>query len=118
MIGLDTFKARVQESGKACSDFNTEVFFASERKETAQARTSPGLGKPGLPPRLVSDQMINIFFQEWAPLFPIVHRPTILKLYTEYLADPHGIVDDHTVAQLNLIFGIAALSAEVQIIIS
>lgn len=58
--------------------------------------------------------MINIFFQEWAPLFPVLHRPTFLDLYTEYVADPEGMKDQHAVAQLNLVFGIAALSAEVR----
>lgn len=58
--------------------------------------------------------MVNIFFQEWAPLFPIIHRPTFLKLYTEYIADPESLKNPHSIAQLNLVFGIAALSAEVR----
>lgn len=66
------------------------------------------------PPRLVSDQLINIFFQEWAPLYPVVHRPTILKAYEEYLADEESLRSNRPVmAQLNLIFGIAALSSTV-----
>lgn len=66
------------------------------------------------PPRLVSDQLINIFFQEWAPLYPVVHRPTILKAYEQYLNNSDSLKDDvHTMAQLNLIFGVAALSANV-----
>lgn len=66
------------------------------------------------PPRLVSDQLINIFFQEWAPLYPVVHRPTILKAYEQYLNDSMALkYDIHATAQLNLIFGIAALSANV-----
>ncbi|KAE8373268.1 fungal-specific transcription factor domain-containing protein [Aspergillus bertholletiae] len=63
-------------------------------------------------PRLVSDQLINIFFQEWAPLYPVVHRPTILKAYEQYLSSTetsHG--SKHDMAQLNLIFGIAALAS-------
>lgn len=64
---------------------------------------------------MVSDQMINIFFQEWAPLFPVVHRPTVLKAYTDYVNDPEGVKDNHSLAQLNLIFNIATLSAEVRI---
>ena len=57
--------------------------------------------------------MINIFFQEWAPLFPILHRTTFLDLYADCMANPEAVKDQHVVAQLNLIFGIAALSAEV-----
>ena len=64
---------------------------------------------------MVSDQMINIFFQEWAPLFPVIHRPTILKAYTDYVTEPESVMDNHSLANLNLIFGIAALSAEVSI---
>lgn len=64
------------------------------------------------PPRLVSDQLINIFFQEWAPLYPVVHRPTILKAYEQYLLNTESLQSDaRTMAQLNLIFGIAALSS-------
>ncbi|CEO59379.1 hypothetical protein PMG11_04055 [Penicillium brasilianum] len=66
------------------------------------------------PPRLVSDQLINIFFQEWAPLYPVVHRPTILKAYGEYLNNSDSVkpkLDSHVMAQLNLVFGIAALSS-------
>ncbi|KAJ5561689.1 hypothetical protein N7461_000450 [Penicillium sp. DV-2018c] len=64
------------------------------------------------PPRLVSDQLINIFFQEWAPLYPVVHRPTILKAYEQYLNNPETLQRNvHVMAQLNLIFGIAALSS-------
>ena len=62
---------------------------------------------------MASDQMINIFFQEWSPLFPVLHRPTILKHYTEFVADPNKLHNMHVTAQLYLIFGIASLSAEV-----
>lgn len=67
------------------------------------------------PPRLVSDQMINIFFQEWAPLFPVLHRPTFLSLYEQYVASPESLVDKKSFAKLNLVFGIAALSSDVGI---
>lgn len=109
---IDNFKVKLQESGKPCSDFKTEAFFTPKIDVTPTKKSTSGASR--LPPRLVSDQMINIFFQEWAPLFPIVHRPTILKIYTEYVASPHSVKDKHAIAQLNLIFGIAALSAEVR----
>jgi hypothetical protein len=57
--------------------------------------------------------MINIFFQEWAPLFPVLHRPTFLKLYADYLADPENVTDGHSLAQLHLVFAISAVSNEV-----
>ncbi|PYH48370.1 C6 transcription factor FacB/Cat8 [Aspergillus saccharolyticus JOP 1030-1] len=63
-------------------------------------------------PRLVSDQLINIFFQEWAPLYPVVHRPSILKAYEQYLLGTESLRDSkHNLTQLNLIFGIAALAS-------
>jgi hypothetical protein len=61
----------------------------------------------------VSDQMINIFFQEWAPLFPVLHRPSFLALYEQYVASPDTMVDKKSIAKLNLVFGIAALSSDV-----
>lgn len=67
------------------------------------------------PPRLVSDQLINIFFQEWAPLYPVVHRPTVLKSYEQYLSNLDCAQRNaHDMAQLNLIFGIAALTSKVE----
>lgn len=65
------------------------------------------------PPRLVSDQLVNIFFQEWAPLFPVLHRPGFLTLYDQYVTNPELCLDRKAMAQLNLVFGIAALSCEV-----
>ncbi|KAL4977342.1 fungal-specific transcription factor domain-containing protein [Aspergillus desertorum] len=63
-------------------------------------------------PRLVSDQLINIFFQEWAPLYPVVHRPTILKAYEQYLSNSESLRGNKLeMAQLNLIFAVAALGA-------
>lgn len=59
--------------------------------------------------------MINIFFQEWAPLFPILHRPTFLALYEQYVSKPEDLTDKKSIAQLNLCFGIAALSSDVSL---
>ena len=66
---------------------------------------------------MVADHLINIYFQEWAPLFPLIHKPTVLKVYTEYVADPESVKDKHDIAVLNLIFSIAILSAEVRFLI-
>ena len=109
----DTFKAKIQESGKSCSDFRTESFFTATSRPTSSGSISATSATSKAPPRLVSDQMINIFFQEWAPLFPVLHRPTFLKIYTDYVVNPEGLQDQQAIAQLNLVFGIAALSAEV-----
>ncbi|KAL8707422.1 MAG: hypothetical protein Q9220_007541 [cf. Caloplaca sp. 1 TL-2023] len=109
---VDTFIAKAKESSKQCPDVKTDAFFVSE---TANPSLVGSPSKPltvKAPPRLVSDQMTNIFFQEWAPLFPVLHRPTFLNLYTHYVADPEAPKDQHSVAQLNLVFGIAALSTD------
>lgn len=57
--------------------------------------------------------MINIFFQEWAPLFPVLHRPSFLGLYEQYVSNPEELTDKKSIAKLNLCFGIAALSSDV-----
>lgn len=113
-MSLEMFKLKVQESGRPCTDFKTESFFATDNKASNPPGSSPKCATAmKAPPRLVSDQMINIFFQEWAPLFPVLHRPTFLDTYTNFVAYPEGIKDRHAIAQLNLVFGIAALSTEV-----
>ena len=110
----DTFKLKVQESGRPCTDFKPETFFAADTKATTSLGSSPKRAAVmKAPPRLISDQMINIFFQEWAPLFPVLHRPTFLQVYTDFVANPEAIKDQHALAQLNLVFSIAALSTEV-----
>jgi len=93
------------------TDINSSAFFGAGARQTA---THPKrIVSFKAPPRLVSDQMINIFFQEWAPLFPILHRPTFLSLYEQYVASPDTMSDKKSIAQLNLVFGIAALSSDV-----
>ena len=110
----DAFKAKAQGMGTSCPDFKTEDFFPDDMRALLSPEPVPeGDVVIRTSPRLVSDQMVNIFFQEWAPLFPILHRPTFLKLYERYITDPEGIKDHQSIAQLNLVFGIAALSAEV-----
>ncbi|QIW95548.1 hypothetical protein AMS68_001066 [Peltaster fructicola] len=63
------------------------------------------------PPRMLSDQLVNIYFQEWAPLFPVLHRPTFLTTYERFVADPEIISDRAELAHLNLVFAIASLSS-------
>ncbi|MCJ1391399.1 hypothetical protein MMC18_004263 [Xylographa bjoerkii] len=122
-VFVDAFKSKLQESGKANSTFDSKAFFTPSSRLilttpliATQANCDlvklPGSEGLKVPPRLLSDQMINVFFQEWAPLFPVLHRPTFLKLYAEYVANPMSIKDQHSIAQLHLVFGIAALSSE------
>lgn len=108
-ITLGVFATRLAEQGKSSSTFCAQALTA-----LPPMIAHPHGEKPNAPPRLVSDQLINIFFQEWAPLYPVVHRPTILKAYDRYLTDPESLQANlPVITQLNLIFGIAALSSKV-----
>ncbi|KAL9132164.1 MAG: hypothetical protein Q9217_000098 [Psora testacea] len=112
LIAADAFKAKLKEMGKPFPDFNTQAFFEVEMQDVPPLQTPNSSPNAKMPSRMASDQMINIYFQEWASLFPILHRPTILKLYSDFVASPDDIKDQHAIAQLYLIFGIAASSAE------
>ncbi|KAI7139139.1 hypothetical protein KC324_g16485, partial [Hortaea werneckii] len=108
---VEAFKHRVQETGRSTSEINTEALLASSHRsgsDSPPTPESPVVYKA--PPRLVSDQLVNIFFQEWAPLFPVLHRPAFLALYEKYVAYSEAVSDGTAIAQLNLVFGIAALS--------
>lgn len=61
---------------------------------------------------MFSDRCINIFWQEHAPLFPVLHKPTFLRLYEEYIANPEQMVDDQKLAELHLVFSIAGFSSD------
>lgn len=96
------------EHGKFPRDLSTKSLTQPPRP-VSESRTDQPIQTP---PRLVSDQLINIFFQEWAPLYPVVHRPTILKAYEQYLNSVESLQSSpRDLTQLNLIFGIASLAS-------
>ncbi|KAL4869763.1 hypothetical protein BDV12DRAFT_72067 [Aspergillus spectabilis] len=104
----NTFTTKLADQGQLAPGTSTKALTASPAP-ISHSRLDQALKTA---PRLVSDQLINIFFQEWAPLYPVVHRPTILKAYEQYLSDSESFQGNkHDVAQLNLIFAVAALSA-------
>ncbi|KAF1849308.1 uncharacterized protein K460DRAFT_305313 [Cucurbitaria berberidis CBS 394.84] len=108
---VEAFKQKAQETGRLSTTINSDAFFGAGAK--ASTPNAPKrIVSFKAPPRLVSDQMINIFFQEWAPLFPVFHRPTFLSLYEQYVASPETMHDKKSIAKLNLVFGIAALSSD------
>ncbi|KAI9709294.1 MAG: hypothetical protein M1820_003414 [Bogoriella megaspora] len=109
---VEAYKRRIQESGQSYPDVDTEAFFTSSQDEKIRSRAGSLDISP--PPRMVSDQLISIFFQEWAPLFPILHRPTFLSLYETFVDDASAVKDKQSTAQLYLVFGIAALSSDEQ----
>lgn len=106
----ESFKRRLQESGKPCSDFNPEAFLHVQGCHPLLARGSAITTR--LPPRLFSDRCVNIYFQEWAPLFPILHKPSFLQIYEDWVAEPDKVKSHHKLAQLYLVFSIAGLSTE------
>ncbi|KAI1177206.1 fungal-specific transcription factor domain-containing protein [Nemania sp. FL0916] len=109
---IETFKRKMQENGKPCVDFNPEAFLHIQGCYPLVAKSSSQSLRA--PPRLFSDRCVNIYFQEWAPLFPILHKPTFLHLYEDFASDSDRIKNNHKLAQLYLVFSIAALSSEVQ----
>jgi len=109
---VDAFKRRIQESGRSLAGFNTEAFLNIQSgTSTPSLEQSPGLSTA--PPRMFSDRCVNVFFQEWAPLFPVLHKPTFLRLYGEYMDNPEQMTDPHKLAQLHLVFAIAGQSSDI-----
>ncbi|CAD6442553.1 8cdd596a-c629-4c11-8d0d-48e153a200af [Sclerotinia trifoliorum] len=107
---IDLFKRKVQESGKAIVGFQTEAFLNPQNDSTSSpvVTAAPNWA----PPRLFSDKCVHVFFQEWAPLFPVIRKDTFLPLYEEYSSHPEKVKDQHKLAQLHLVFAIAGLSAD------
>lgn len=109
------FEQKVQQSSKQSYDLEADALLAACSKSP---RLPPHISADrdvlfAPPSRLHSDHLVNIFFQEWAPLFPVLHRSTFLALYVKYMSKPASMLDKKSLAQLNLVFGIAALSIEV-----
>jgi hypothetical protein len=110
---VEAYKRKVQEGGRSTTEIDTERLLATRTEKTDDSSLRPATPVVWkAPSRMVSDQLVNIFFQEWAPLFPILHRPTFLTLYERYTADTDAVSDKAEIAQLNLVFGIAALSGD------
>ncbi|KAH8893415.1 hypothetical protein GQ53DRAFT_113780 [Thozetella sp. PMI_491] len=107
---IEAFKRKIQEGGKSCSEFNPEAFLHIQGCYPLAAKPPPQNMR--IPPRLFSDRCVNVYFQEWAPLFPVLHKPTFLRVYEEFVADPEKIKNNHKLAQLYLVFAIASLSSE------
>ncbi|KAI0479570.1 fungal-specific transcription factor domain-containing protein [Xylaria cf. heliscus] len=107
---IETFKRKIQENGKPCGDFNPEAFLHIQGCYPLVAK--PPSHSLRVPPRLFSDRCVNVYFQEWAPLFPVLHKPTFLHLYEDFASDSDKVKNNHKLAQLYLVFSIAALSSE------
>ena len=102
-------KYKIQESRKAVTNVEPDALFGSSDLVRPAKCADPMKNIPCI----VSDQLINIFFQEWSPLFPVLHCQTFLDIHKTYESSPELIKDPVSVAQLNLVFGTAALANEV-----
>lgn len=100
----------MQESGKSCSDFHAEAFLHIQGCYPLVEKVP--ISNMRAPPRLFSDRCVNVYFQEWSPLFPILHRPAFLRVYDEFVSDVDKVKNHHKLAQLYLVFAIAGLSSE------
>ncbi|POR32622.1 Transcriptional activator protein acu-15 [Tolypocladium paradoxum] len=107
---ITSFKRKLQETGKPCNEFNPEAFLHVQGCPPLTTEEPDQSSK--VPPRLFSDRCVNVFFQEWAALFPVLHKPTFLRVYEEFVADPEKVRCNYKLAQLYLVFSIAGLSSE------
>ncbi|ODA83717.1 hypothetical protein RJ55_02232 [Drechmeria coniospora] len=108
---ITSLKRKLEETGKPCLDFNPDAFLHVQGCPPL-ATADDADGSITVPPRLFSDRCVNVFFQEWAPLFPALHKPTFLRVYEEFAADPDKVRCGYKRAQLYLVFSIAGLSFE------
>jgi len=105
---IESFEQKIQEHEKRPANISSATLLSgSNTAKQSQTNASK------TPPRILSDQYINLFFQEWQPLLPVLHRPTFLRVYEQYLAGPDAgnwQSNKQAIAQLFLIFEISALS--------
>ncbi|KIV97697.1 hypothetical protein PV10_01410 [Exophiala mesophila] len=104
---IEAFEQKIQDTGG-----DVTVISSTPLLKAIQCTRSTVNAK--FPPRILSDQYINLFFQEWQPLLPILHRPTFLRVYEQYVTNPetgNWQNNKQSLAQLFLIFEIAALSS-------
>lgn len=104
----------MKEAGRYTVEFETERFFQGQSSSIteADAMLQPDAIKP--PPRLLSDRLLVSYFQEYHPLFPVLHRPTFLSTYEKLVADSDtAALPPHDVAKLFLVFAISLQQHEV-----
>ncbi|KAG5928617.1 hypothetical protein E4U42_000332 [Claviceps africana] len=105
-----SFKRKLQDMGQSCSEFNPEAFLHAQGCAPLPLGESGAASRP--PPRIFSDRCVNVYFQEMAPLFPVLHKPSFLRVYEEFVSDPGRVKCRHKMAQLYLVFAIAGVSSQ------
>ncbi|KAK9493379.1 fungal-specific transcription factor domain-containing protein [Lipomyces doorenjongii] len=63
---------------------------------------------PSLPPRVVADQLVNFFFKDWHPIFPVLHAPTFMADYEKVYNASTLLGKEEFLVQLYLIFAISS----------
>ncbi|KAJ6258882.1 Transcriptional activator [Drechslerella dactyloides] len=103
-------------SGRAFIEFSGNTFFTRKERivKIFPNRSAAHAVKP--PPRMISDLLVTAFFQEYHPLFPILHRPKFLSIYDNLINceqdSPEYPREYHEIAQLFLVFSIASSQSE------
>ncbi|EWC44167.1 hypothetical protein DRE_06992 [Drechslerella stenobrocha 248] len=113
---IDIFKSRMKETSPCDIEFSGNTFFTRKERivKIFPNRSAAHAVKP--PPRMISDLLVNAFFQEYHPLFPILHRPKFLSIYDNLINcepdSPEYPREYHEIAQLFLVFSIASSQSE------
>lgn len=109
-VFTDIVKQRIKEVGRYTVEFETERFFHGQ--SVFNTSVDPGLQLEGLkpPPRLLSDHLLVSYFQEYHPLFPVLHWPTFLATYEKLVSPDSSMAASlpaHDIAKLFLVFAVA-----------
>ncbi|RPA89461.1 hypothetical protein L873DRAFT_1721700 [Choiromyces venosus 120613-1] len=100
---------------KSGADFNPDIFFEARQSVKSSEQNNSHDNTIKTPPRLLSDHLLVSYFQEYHPLFPVLHRPTFLASYEKLVSGDGSranTLPHHSVAQLFLVFAIAQQQSE------
>lgn len=112
---LEIFKNKLQNGRRFEQPINTDVFLTSP--PSVESLSSLSLREDELavkaPPRVRSDHLLVTYFQEYHPLFPIIHRPTFLRSYEALIKSVESGksgagLPKYSIAQLFLVFAISS----------
>lgn len=116
MLDIDTVKQYLKDSGRYTIEFETERFFQGQSVfNMMDTMLQPEGLKP--PPRLLSDHLLVSYFQEYHPLFPVLHRPTFLSTYEKLVSQDSSMLASlaaHDIAKLFLVFSVALYQQDVR----
>ncbi|GAO47481.1 hypothetical protein G7K_1687-t1 [Saitoella complicata NRRL Y-17804] len=113
LLELRSFDLKVEDALLLSADIivanNAPVVHLPPPSSSAIARrNSFHDGLPVLPPRAFADQLVQSYFQNWQPLFPLLHKPTFFKTYEALYARGAPCTDPCWLAHLYLVFAISS----------